>query len=106
MRELSKFCRIYCNENHRKWAELLPHIGNWMNKSVCSSTGYTPSELMYGTERPNVFRKMVPKESWPEQEDEGIEENIRRAYVKMKKRAMAREKRRKVGKRGVESRTS
>jgi len=49
---------------------------------------------------------MVPKESWPEQEDEGIEENIRRAYVKMKKRAMAREKRRKVGKRGVESRTS
>ena len=70
MRELSKFCRIYCSENHRKWAELLPHVENWMNKSVCSSTGYTPSDLMYGTERPNVFRKMVPKESWPEKEDE------------------------------------
>ena len=68
MRELSKFCRIYCNENHRKWAELLPHIENWMNNSVCSSTGYTPSELMYGTERPNVFRKIVPKESWPDRE--------------------------------------
>jgi len=79
MRKLSKFCGIYCNENHRKWAELLPHIENWMNKSVCSSTGYTPSELMYGTERPNVFRKMVPKESWPQQEDEGIKETIRRA---------------------------
>jgi len=97
MRELSKFCRIYCNENHRKWAELLPHIENWMNNCVCSSTGYTASELMYGTERPNVFRKMVPKESWPDQEDEGIEETIRRSYVKMKKRAMARENRCKRG---------
>ena len=70
MRVLSKFCRIYCNENHRKWAELLPHIENWMNNSVRSSNGYTPSELMYGTERTNVFKKMVPKESRPDQEDE------------------------------------
>jgi len=92
MKELSKFCRIYCNENHKKWAELLPHIENWMNNSVCSSTGYTPSELMYGTERPNAFRKIVPKQSWPDQEEEEIEENICRAYVKMKKRALARER--------------
>ena len=33
----------------------------------------------------------MPKESWPDQEDEGIEEDIRKAYVKMKKTAMARE---------------
>jgi hypothetical protein len=52
---------------------------------------------MYGTERPNVFMKMVPNESWPDKEDEETEEKIRRAYVKMKKRAMAREKRRKRG---------
>jgi transposase InsO family protein len=26
MRELSKFFRIYCHDNHKKWAELLPHI--------------------------------------------------------------------------------
>ena len=31
MRELSKFCRIYCTENHKKWAELLPYIENWIN---------------------------------------------------------------------------
>jgi hypothetical protein len=24
MREISKFCKIYCSQNHRKWAELLP----------------------------------------------------------------------------------
>jgi hypothetical protein len=52
---------------------------------------------MYGTERPNVFMKMVPNESRPEKEDEEIEEKIRRAYVKMEKRAMAKEKRRKRG---------
>jgi hypothetical protein len=89
---MSKFCRIYCNENHRNWADLLPHRENWMNNSVCSSSGYTAGELKYGTERPNGFRKMVPKESWPDQEDEGNEEKIRKAYVKMRKRTMAREK--------------
>jgi len=48
MRELSKFFRIYCHENHKKWAELLPHIDGWLNKTVASSTGYAPLELMFG----------------------------------------------------------
>jgi hypothetical protein len=39
---------------------------------------------MYATERPNIFRKILPEESWPDQE-EGIEEKIRRAYLNMKK---------------------
>jgi hypothetical protein len=40
---------------------------------------------MYGTERPNVFRKMLLEESWTDQE-KGIEEKIRRTYLNMKKR--------------------
>jgi len=51
---------------------------------------------MHGTERPNVFRMIFPEKSWPNQE-EGIEEKIRRAYLNMKKREMKREKRRKRG---------
>jgi len=51
---------------------------------------------MYGTERPNVLRKMLREESWPDQE-EGIEEKIRRAYLSIKKREIEREKRRKRG---------
>ena len=39
----------------------------------------------------------MPRESWPDQEEEEIEEKIRKAYVKMKKRALAREKRCKRG---------
>jgi hypothetical protein len=84
MLELSKFCRIYCNENHRKWAELLPHIENRIKNSVCSSTGYTSRELMYGIERPNIFKEILPKESWPNQEEEENEENIRRAVPSCK----------------------
>ena len=97
MRELSIFCRIYCSENHKKWVELLTDIENWMNNSVCISTGYTPSELMYGTERPNFLGKMLPKELWPDQEEEGIAAKIHKSYLKMKKRALVREKRRKRG---------
>jgi hypothetical protein len=52
---------------------------------------------MFGTERPNVFRNILPRESWPDQEDEGIEEKVRKVYVKMIKRATASGKRRKRG---------
>jgi hypothetical protein len=51
---------------------------------------------MYGTERPDVFRMILPEESCPDQE-EAIEEKIRRAYLNMKKREIKREKRRKRG---------
>jgi hypothetical protein len=51
---------------------------------------------MYGTERPNIF-KMLPKESWSNHEEEENEEKIYRVYLKMKKWAIAREKRHKRG---------
>jgi hypothetical protein len=104
MRELSKFCRIYCNENHRKWAELLPHIENWMNNSVCSSTGYTARELMYSTERPNIFKKMLPKESWPTQGEEENEENDSQSLLKNEKESDSKGKTSQAGKRRVETR--
>jgi hypothetical protein len=45
------------HEGGCKWAGLLPHIENWMNNSVCSSTGYTAAELMYGTGRPKCIQE-------------------------------------------------
>ena len=94
MRELSKFCRIYCQDNHKGWAELLPYIQNWINNTV---TGCTPSELMYGSKRTNTFRKLMPKAQLLEQEEEEIAVNLENAYAKMRRRAVAREKRRKRG---------
>jgi len=60
MREISKFCRIYCHSNNRKWAELIPHIENWLNNTVASTTLYTPFELLFGEERNNLFQKCLP----------------------------------------------
>ena len=97
MRELSKFRRIYCHDNHKKWAELLPHIEKWINNTVASGTGYTPTELMYGVKRPNVFDKVMPKVQVLEHEEEDIVAKLEAAYAKMKQKAAARERRRKTG---------
>jgi len=97
MRELSKFCRIYCHDNHKKWAELLPHIEKWINNTVASGTGYTPTELMYGVKRPNVFDKVMPKVQGLEREEEDIVTKLEAAYAKMKQKAAARERRHKKG---------
>jgi len=89
---LSKFCRIYCSENHKKWAELLPYIESWINNTVASATGYTPSELMYGSERYNILKKLMPGVPNLDQEGERIEEKLQHTYDKMRKRALKREK--------------
>jgi hypothetical protein len=96
MREIGKFYRTYCNENHKTWAELLPHIESWINHTVASSRGYTPGEIMYGSERCNVISKLVPNLQNLDQE-EGIEEKLEKAYCKMRNRAEIWERRRKLG---------
>jgi hypothetical protein len=97
MRELSKFCRIYFHDNHKKWAELLPQIEKWINNTVASGTGYTPTELMYGVRRPNVFDRVMPKVQGLERAEEDIATKLEAAYAKMKQKAAARERRNKKG---------
>lgn len=97
MRELGKFCRIYCHDSHKKWVELLPYIEKWVNQTVASSRGYTPHELMYGDKRHNLLTTLVPDLQTPTQDEEMIEEKLEKAYSQMKRRAEIREKRRKKG---------
>jgi hypothetical protein len=97
IRELSKFCRIYCHDNDKKWAELLPHIEGWINNTVASGTGYTPTELMYGVKRPNILDKLMPKVQELEQEEEDIAAKLEAAYARMRQKAAARERRQKKG---------
>ena len=61
VRELSKFCTIYCNGNHKKWAEVLRNIDSWINNTVARATGYNPSELIYGSERCKLLRKLMSR---------------------------------------------
>jgi len=88
---LSKFCDIYCHDNHKQWAELLPHIEKWINNTAAIGAGYTPPELMYGVKRPNVFDNIMPKVQGLEQEED-IAAKLEAAYAEMKQKAAARER--------------
>jgi hypothetical protein len=98
MRELSKFFRIYCHENHKKkWAELIPHIEGWLNKTVASSTGYSPSELMFGDRTPSIFDNMLPELKQDASDIEDLDIKLERAFSRIKRKAAERERRRKKG---------
>jgi len=45
MREISKYGRIYCQQNHNKWAELVPHVEMWLNNTFASTALDTPVDL-------------------------------------------------------------
>jgi hypothetical protein len=79
MKEISKFCRIYCHSNHRKWTELLPHIEYWLNNTTTSATQYTPVELMFAAERLNLLQNYLPKLPEGEKKLEGVQEKIAKA---------------------------
>jgi hypothetical protein len=70
----------------------LPQIATWINERVSSNINHCPSELMYGRERPNVFRKIIPKEQWQDQEEDDIAKKIEQAYAKIKIKTLEREK--------------
>jgi hypothetical protein len=73
MSEIPKFCKIYCSQNHRKWAEILPKIGELLNTTVADSTGYAPVEMLFEAKKPDLFEKILKKlpENLPEPETIG-----------------------------------
>ena len=98
MKEISKFFSIYCSDNHRKCAELIPHIESWLNNTVASATGFTPAELMFGGKGPNIFEDLLPEAPEGEPVLEDLETKIAKAYEKMIRKIDARRKNKKKGK--------
>jgi DNA polymerase elongation subunit (family B) len=97
MREIGKFCRIYCHRNHRKWPELLGKIEDWLNGTVSSSTGYTPIELMLGKPKPDLFQRIVAKSADQKSQEESAEDKALKAFLQMKLKAESRDRKRKLG---------
>jgi hypothetical protein len=97
MRELAKYCRIYCYKAQKKWPEMISHMEKWMNKTISGSTGYSPIELMFDEKRPDLFRKLLNKAPDQLPPEESLEEKVLRAYTKLKLRAEERKKKRKTG---------
>jgi hypothetical protein len=97
MRKISKFCKIYCHQNHKKWAELVPYIENWLNTTISGSTGYRPVPLIFDEDKPDLFERLIKKS--PEQlpATETLQDISLRSHAMMKKRADDRKRRRKKG---------
>lgn len=95
MRELGKYFRIYCEEAHKKWPELVPYIQNWLNSSITDTIGYAPVELLGGNPRPDIFHSLLKK--YPDQTlpEESLTEKIIQAYARTKLKAEKRRLKRK-----------
>lgn len=59
MRELGKLFRIYCADQHTKWAKYIKIIQELLNVTTHSSTGYAPHELHYGEEPTDKIKKII-----------------------------------------------
>jgi hypothetical protein len=95
MRELGKYFRIYCNETHKKWPELVPYIEMWLNSSLSSTTGYTPIELMGERNKLKLFDQF----RWPSatfaKQKENLPTKLLKVYSRLKLRAEKKQKERK-----------
>jgi hypothetical protein len=97
MRELGKYFRIYCHATHKKWPELIPYIQEWLNDSVSETTGYAPIELLSGKPRPDIFRKLLKKESDQLPTEDTLADKVLKAYARSKVKAEKRNRKRKTG---------
>jgi len=79
MREIGKFCRIYCKEEHKSWPELISHIEGWFKGTLSDSTGYSPVELIFDNPEPDVFEEFLKKGSEQKPSAEGLQEKVLKA---------------------------
>ncbi|KAJ8965296.1 hypothetical protein NQ314_004225 [Rhamnusium bicolor] len=73
MKELSRLFRTYCHKSHRGWVSQLQNIEDLFNSTPHLSTGYSPFEILYGTQPPNPLSRLIFP-FLPKQSDKTIEE--------------------------------
>ena len=90
MRELGRFFRTYCHDQHTAWARYLKSIEQWLNLTTHCVTGFTPYELHYGQPAQSKIRSLIKfPEGQPELHHVKIELANKRtllAHVKQKAR--------------------
>jgi hypothetical protein len=96
MKEIGKYCKIYCHITQKKWPELIPQGKSWLNTTISSSTGFASVELMSNEKRPNLFGEILSKTKDQQPGTENLQDKITLAYLTMKKKAAKRKRRRKV----------
>jgi len=79
-----------------KWKDILPQIEQWLNKTVASSTGYAPVELIFNVQKLDIFAKFLT-EIGDSTEHEELATKVLKDYAKMKENASKMDRRRKLG---------
>lgn len=82
MRELGRFFRTYCDDQHTRWARYINKIAEWINAAVNCTTGYSPVELHYGVQRKDKIRELL---SFPLEVEEAAEIEIEIARERIEK---------------------
>jgi hypothetical protein len=97
MREIGKFCQIYCHQAHKRWPKLLIQIESFLNGTISDSTGYTPVELMWDEPRPELFWEILSKTADELPPTESHQNKVYKAYLRKKERAAKRNRRQRAG---------
>ena len=97
MREIGKYCKIYCHMTQKKWPELISKIESWLNTTTSGSNGFTSVELMFNDIRPGIFSKILNKTKEQQPNNEELQDKIMLAYITLKKKAAKRKRRRQLG---------
>jgi hypothetical protein len=92
MKEIGKFFKIYCFQNHRKWPELLPKVEEWLNHTMEDSAGFCHVELMFNELRPDLFKAFLKKDADQLLPAESLSDKVLRTYLRMKLKAERRKK--------------
>jgi hypothetical protein len=106
MHEISKFCKIYCSQNHRKRAELLLKKEELLNTTVADSTGFIPVELLFEAKKPDLFEKILTKSPENLPEPETVGDKVMKAHARMRKKARDRREWRKMRNKTRESKVN
>jgi len=97
MREIGKYCKIYCHTTQKKWPQRIPKIESWLNSTISGSTGFTAVELMFNDIRPDIFSKVSHKTKEQQPNNEEWQDKITLAYLALKKKAAKRKRRLQLG---------
>ncbi|KAB0803020.1 hypothetical protein PPYR_05206 [Photinus pyralis] len=87
MKELGRMCRAYCADQHTRWAYELANFENLLNSVIHETTGFSPIELQFGSDR----AKLLPKnKQGPVNEKITVERKIVLARESMESKAARR----------------
>lgn len=90
MREIGRYCRTYCSNNHSSWGDIIEDIEDIMNNVAHDVTGFTPTEIMKGERSLSLVEERL---SFPPRVEPNWGEKKKRVRELVEKKLSERKKR-------------